>query len=149
MIFNFEHSEDRKTLIILSQFAPIDARYQCRKHWEPHILLHLIHSKYVRFHHHFCPYRLGYREIWGTRKNTWKMEILPVKRNKSLVLKEIRIMLLPIFCWRLFGCLRKCLGIFFHVLNLNQHKTYRFPAFQIHIAQTGPIEVIPLGGGSG
>ena len=92
----------------------------------------------------FGPYRSVLRDIWGTRKNTWKMEILPVKRNKSLVLKEIRIMLLPIFCWRLFGCIRKCLGIFFHVLNLNQHKTYRFPAFQIHIAQTGPIEVIPL-----
>ena len=32
----------------------------------------------------FGPYRSVLRDIWGTRKNTWKMEILPVKRNKSL-----------------------------------------------------------------
>ena len=77
----------------------------------------------------FGPYRLGYLEIWGTRKNTWKMEILPVKQNKSLIFQGNQKWLLPIFCWRLFGCLRKCLGIFLYVLNLNQHKTYRLPAF--------------------
>ena len=32
----------------------------------------------------FGPYRLGFREIWGTRKNRWKTEIPVVKRNKSL-----------------------------------------------------------------
>ena len=71
----------------------------------------------------FGPYRSVLRDIWGTRKNTWKMEILPVKRNKSLIFKEIRIMLLPIFFGRLFRCPRNFLHTILLVLNLNPHKS--------------------------